>query len=432
MSVEKASKTLKSDDFPIKFIYTTVALCALLPEYIAPIFTLVCFLVFKKHFSLTSQKVKLGTVGKVFLSYMCYSLLSAFWSTTPIYSAAISLLWMGMLLGSFFISNMTTTRERFENLIVCFSIGGGASGGIALIQYIFLMAKIKVPNPLWSILDTLIYKLLPFSVLDTSPEWAATRSASTFDNPLILGTYLVIVFPLAVYGFLGGKKENRSLCGICSLLILSGIISTTSRGPAIAVIASLIILVFLNSKKAVGVVATIASAVGAIALSLSKRNSFDEFDLDGTVNSRFKIWEACIKGIFEKPIFGHGAGCETTAETLLRHGVSKPHAHSLFLETSSELGIFGLVFLSAVFILIFYDIFKLIRVGGIYKRMGISFLASTIGFLIASITEFTLQTPKELQFFMLFLGMIEAAKRLALNDSAVAAQPPKECISAAK
>lgn len=430
--MKQASKTLKSDDFLIKFIYTTVALCALLPEYIAPIFTLICFLVFKKHFSLTSQKVKTGTVGKVFLLFMCYSLLSAFWSSTPIFSAAISLLWMGMLLGSFFVSNMTTTRERFENLIVCFSIGGGAAGGIALIQYILLMAKVKVPNPFWTILDTLIYKLLPFSVLDTSPEWSMSRSASTFDNPLILATYLIIVFPLAVYGFICGKKENRIICGICSLLTLAGIISTTSRGPALALIAALVILVFLNSKKAIGVIATIVSAGGAIVLSLLKRDSIDKLDLNNTINVRFRIWDVCVKAIAEKPIFGYGAGCETTSEVLLQNGIAKPHAHSLFFEIGCELGLLGLVLLLAVFVLIFYDIFKLIHAGGIYKKMGISFLASIVGFIVASTTEFTLQTPKELQFFMLFLGMIEAAKRLSLNDSKSAILPQKEYVSAVK
>lgn len=430
--MEKASKTLKSDDFLIKFIYITVGLCALLPEYIAPIFTLVCFLVFKKHFSLTSQKVKMGTVGKAFLLYTCYSLLSAFWSSTPIFSAAISLLWMGMLLGSFFISNMTTTHERFEKLILYFSIGGGAAGGIALIQYILLMAKVKVPNPFWAILDTLIYKLLPFTVLDTSPEWSLSRSASTFDNPLILATYLIIVFPLAVYGFFCGKKENRVICGICSLLSLAGIISTTSRGPALALIASLVIIVFLNSKKAIGVIATIASAGGAIVLSLLKRDSIDKLDLNNTINVRFDIWDACVKAIAKKSIFGYGAGCETTSEILLQSGIAKPHAHSLFFEIACELGLLGLVLLLAVFVLVFYDIFKLIRAGGIYKKMGITFLASIVGFIVASTTEFTLQTPKELQFFMLFLGMIEAAKRLALHDSKTAVPPPKESVSAVK
>lgn len=414
--MDKEHKSLKSDAVPVKFIYITVGLAALLPEYIAPLLTLACFLVFKCHFSLTVQKVDMGKVGKVFLLFMCYSLASSLWSSTPIYSAAVSLLWMGMLLGSFFISNLITTREKFEKLIMCFSLGGGVVGGIALIQYILLMANINVINPIWLVLDKAIYKLLPFTVLDTTIEWATGRSAATFDNPLILAMYLAIVFPLAVYGFVGGKKKNRTLCGVCSLLILGGIISTASRGPALALVAMLVILAFVNSKKAAGIFATLFSAVIALILAFKKRDSLFALDLDNTVTVRLKIWKACFKIIAEKPLFGYGAGCETTAASLLEHGIEKPHAHSLFFELACELGLVGLAFFLIVLGLLVYDIIKLIKAGGVYKRLGVAFLAVTIGFLVSSSTEFTLQSPKELQFFMLFLGTVEAAKRISVKE----------------
>lgn len=423
--MDKAHKSLKSDDVPIKFIYITVGLAALLPEYIAPLLTLACFLVFKRHFTLTAQKVDMGKVGKVFLLFMCYSLISALWSTTPIYSAAISLLWMGMLLGSFFISNLITTREKFENLIMCFSLGGGAVGGIALIQYILLMANVNIINPIWSILDKAIYKLLPFTVVDNAVLWATGRSAATFDNPLILATYLVIIFPLAIYGFVGGKKKNRTICGICALLILGGIISTASRGPALALVAMLIILAFVNSKKAVGIFATLFSAVFALIFAFRQRDSLFERDLDKSTNTRLNIWKASLKVIGEKPIFGHGAGCEATSSALSEYGVNRPHAHSLFLELSCELGLVGLVFFLVVLGFLLYDIIKLIKIGGIYRRLGVAFIAAIVGFIVSSTTEFTMQTPKELQFFMLFLGTVEAAKRIAVKEPPNTAKPRK-------
>ncbi len=412
-----APKTLKNDAFPMKFIYITVAAAAVFPEYIAPIFTLACFLVFKKHFSLTSQKVKMGEVGKVFLLFMCYSFISSFWSSTPIFSGAVSLLWMGMLLGSFFISNMATTRDRFESLVVCFSVGGGIVGGIGLLQYILLLAGIDVPNPLWSVLDGVIYKIMPFEITETANVWESSRAASTFDNPLVCATYLIMAFPLAVYGFTSGKKENRTVCGISALLILGGIIGTTSRGAAVAVIASLVVLVFINSRKMLSVLATLAAAVVAFAAVIIKRDSLFEMDLEYSNDSRIRIWKACIELIKNKPIFGYGAGNQTTASGLEGYGIIKPHAHSLYFEITAELGIVGLIFLAVVFIFIMRDIIKLIKTGGIYRRMGIAFLSVEVGFLVASVTEFTMQTPKELQYFMLVLGMLEAAKRLALKET---------------
>ena len=415
--MEKARHTLISDDIPKKFIYLVAGLAALLPEYIGPVLTLACFIVFKRHFSLSGQKVKMGQVGKVFLLFMCYSFISAFWSPTPIYSGAISLLWMGMLLGSFFISNMATTRNRFENLVVCLSVGGGMVGAIALLQYILIFANVKIPNPFWSVLDNVIYNIMPFNIDASSASWANIRASSTFDNPLTCATYLVLVLPIAAYGFTGGKKSNRTVCGICSLFILGGIIATTSRGAALAAIASLLVLVFINSRKVFSVIVTLITVVAGFGVALVYRTfSHSSGFMESSMDSRFKMWEACWELIKGKPLFGYGAGCQSTAIGLKEYGINKPHAHSLYVEMTTELGFVGIIFLAVVFCFIMYDIIKLIKSKGIYKRMGIAFLAVMVSFAIASLTEFTLQTPKELQYFMLILGMLEAAKRLCEKE----------------
>ena len=417
---------LNADNIPMKFIYLTVGMAAALPEYIAPIFTLVCFIVFKKHFSLTSQKVKMGDTGKVFLLFMCYSFISSIWSQTHIYSGALSLLWMGMLLGSFFISNMATTRSRFENLVVCLSLGGGIVGAISLIEYILLLAGVQVPNPLWQLLDNAIYAILPFDIYPTAHVWSTTRASSTFDNPLICATYLVMVFPVAAYGFTSGKKKNRLLCGICALCIIGGILGTTSRGAAIAVVASLVVLLFINSKKIVPVLITLVGAVSAFAIVIIKRNAIFAQDFALSTDSRIKMWKAIIDLIKKYPVFGYGAGCVNTRREFLAYRVHKPHAHNLFLELGGELGIVGLIFFLVVMAFIIKDIILLIRSGGIYKRMGVAFLSVMAGFCAISMVEFTLQTPKELQYFMIILGMLEAAKRLAL------AEKEKEQLTTAK
>ncbi len=418
-------KRLSTDTFPRKFIYLTVFLAAVLPEYLAPVLTLASFIIFKLHFSKTNQKVKMGTLGKVFLLFMCFSFLSSFWSLTPIYSGAISLLWMGMLLGSFNISNLTSTKNHLDTLITMFSLGGGLTGAIGLLQYLFLAAKVNIPNPVWSVIDLLIYKIMPFSIANTSAVWYQSRAASTFDNPLIFATYLVLIFPIAVYGVLCGKKQDRTICAICAIFILGGIMSTSSRGAGFAVIASLVVLLFMNPKKILSVLSALIAAVLAFVLVIVKRYNILEMDLEKSTDSRLKMWEACIKLIKERPLFGYGAGCQSTSISFKGHGINKPHAHSLFFELTTELGIIGMIFFLVVFGFLIYDIIKLIKVGGAYGRLGIAVLASMIGFLVASLTEFTLQTPKELQYFMFILGLLEAAKRIA-NIKPAKEKPKKE------
>ena len=416
----------KTDASSRKFIYVTVLIAAALPEYIAPVLTLAGFIVFKRRYSRTSQKVIMGNTAKIFLVFMCYGLISAFWSSTPVFSAAVSLLWMGMLLGSFMLSNLTVEKKQLENLVTAFSLGGGIVGGVGLLQYILLLFGLNIPNPVWGIFDTLIYKIMPFDITFTANVWENSRAASTFDNPLVCATYLVMVLPIAVYGFISGEKKHRKICGLSALLIIGGIAGTNSRGAAIAVIASLVVLIFMNSKKALSVFVTIIASAGAFILVIIKRNNLFEFDMEKSTDSRKKMWEACIKLIRKKPLFGYGAGCQTTSEGMAQYNINKPHAHSLYFEITTELGFAGIIFLFVVFGFIIYDIVKLIKSGGHWSKFGIAFLASMVGFGVASFTEFTMQTPKELQYFMFILGMLEATKRLALLDSKKGEQTAKE------
>lgn len=415
----------RTDESSRKLIYSTVLVAAMLPEYIAPLLTLIFFIIFKRRYSLTGQKVKLGTVGKVFLCFMCFSLLSAVWSLTPVYSAAISLLWMGMLLGSFMLSNLTVDKKQLQTLICAFSLGGGMVGGVGTVQYILLLLKVNIPNPIWSVFDKLIYSVMPFEITETAYVWEHTRASSTFDNPLICATYLIIVLPIAVYGFISGEKRNRKICGISALLIIGGLLGTTSRGAAIAALVSLVVLVFMNSKKALSVLAALAASAGGFILVIIKRNDVFEFDLEKSTDSRLKMWAACAELIKKKPLLGYGAGSQSTALGMADFGIDKPHAHSLYIEMTTELGFVGMAFLLVVFGFIIYDIIKLIKCGKYYKRLGIAFLAVCAGFAVSSFTEFTMQTPKELQYFMFFLGILEAAKRIALAERAETAQKPE-------
>lgn len=421
----------KTNSSSRKFIYTAVLICAVLPEYIAPVLTLAGFVVFKKRFSLTKNKVKMGDVGKVFLLFMCYSLLSSFWSATPVFSAAVSLLWMGMLLGSFMISNLTVREKELNSLVFAFSLGGGIVGSIGIVQYILILLKIPGLNPFWRIFDVLIYKIMPFSITDTAHVWESSRAASTFDNPLICATYLVLVLPIAVYGFISGEKKHRKVCGICAILIICGIAATNSRGPALAVIASLIVLLFLNSKKALSIAVTIIASAGVFVLAILKRDRLFEFDLEKSTDSRIKMWKACRDLITKKPVFGYGAGCENTSAGMKDYGINKPHAHSLYIEMTTELGFVGIIFLAVVFGFIIFDIVKLIKAGGKYTKLGITFLSVLVGFGVASMTEFTMQTPKELQYFMFILGMLEAAKRLCIKEN-LSKSENRETIAAGK
>lgn len=72
----------------------------------------------------------------------------------------------------------------------------------------------------------------------------------------------------------------------------------------------------------------------------------------------------------------------------------------------------------ALIVWIFIDIIILYARSKQNRPLAVTFFASFTGFLVCGITDYVLYGPKILQFFMLFLGLVVAAKRIyAKNGS---------------
>ena len=414
---------LPSDRIPWRMALITLLCAAFLPEYIAPVFTLSTFLVFKRYFSQTKQKARIGTVGKVFLVYMCYMMISFLWSDTKIFSILVPLLWMGMFLGDIFLSTLIDRRERLRQAMFFLTIGAAAVSVVALLQMLCIKLKIPFPIPFWKDVDHFIFKFLPFSIVT---DFVSTRASATFDNPLILAAYLIIILPVSIYSLFELKEKwQRITAGVCVLLIFGGIAATYSRGAYLAVIVMLVVLMFLGKKQAVGIAALFAGILLILPQSVYQR-LFAILQLDVSTVTRLAIWGGCLKVFTENPLFGVGAGTENVTNLLQnRFGINQPHAHSLYFELLVEGGLISILFFVAVLSLLVYDLFYLLRSGRKWRRMGVAYLASLAGFLVFSVFEFSLQTPKELQYFMLFLGLVEASKRLCQKSMAEQNIPPK-------
>ena len=404
---------LPSDRIPWRMALITLLCAAFLPEYIAPVFTLSTFLVFKRYFSQTKQKARIGTVGKVFLVYMCYMMISFLWSDTKIFSILVPLLWMGMFLGDIFLSNLIDRRERLRQAMFFLTIGAAAVSVVALLQMLCIKLKIPFPIPFWKDVDHFIFKFLPFSIVT---DFVSTRASATFDNPLILAAYLIIILPVSIYSLFELKEKwQRITAGVCVLLIFGGIAATYSRGAYLAVIVMLVVLMFLGKKQAVGIAALFAGILLILPQSVYQR-LFAILQLDVSTVTRLAIWGGCLKVFTENPLFGVGAGTENVTNLLQnRFGINQPHAHSLYFELLVEGGLISILFFVAVLSLLVYDLFYLLRSGRKWRRMGVATLRPWRDFSLFSVFEFSLQTPKELQYFMLFLGWLKHQNGFAKN-----------------
>lgn len=410
-----------------KLFYTLLAIigCSfILPEYIAPLFVFFFYIPFLIHFKKTGRNAKIGQLGKAFMAYMCYMIISGIWSNTHLLSALIGLLWMGCFLFYIEISNLVNTKEKLKNAISALNISSGVIGLIAIAEFVTynLTNHTKwfnfiIANPLYYEFNDKIFKLFPFEIVNYPYP---SRAAATFDNPLILATFLVITTPFCAFSSIYFKNsKNRKIGRFCFIASLVGLLCTESRGAYIAIALSIITLL-ISSKKifkkllpfmfilAIGIPLT-------IALRFKNADSGDEFLASN--NNRFAIWQVCADLFKENWFVGLGAGTENIHQEIIsRIDINRSHAHNLFLQIATEGGIVGIILVLVIIYVFAKNLVALFKLkNNAYRPYAVLYTSSIIGFTMMSLYEHTLQSPKEMMVFFILLGFSEATLRMAEN-----------------
>lgn len=165
--------------------------------------------------------------------------------------------------------------------------------------------------------------------------------------------YLALVLVLAIpfLWLLEGKLE-KILISLSSLIILTALILTGSRATVLGITAALFVMfVFTKGKKQFVYVFTAVIAAAAIILIfipdlqlLQKNTSLS----DNSLIQRIKLWESAWEMFTLHPVVGVGVKHFKFHNTL----DSGSHAHNLYFNTITQLGIVGFISLMSLFYLI--------------------------------------------------------------------------------
>lgn len=413
---------MKEDKKIFTWLLTIIGVSFILPEYIAPLFVFFFYIPFLRHFKKTGRNAKIGNLGKAFMAYMCYMIMSGIWSGTHLFSSLIGLLWMGCFLFYIESANIINTKEKLKNAIFALNISSGVIGIIATLEFAtYNLTKyadgfnFTISNPLYYQLNDWVFSLFPFEIINSQYP---SRAAATFDNPLILATFLIITTPFCAFSSVYFKhSKHRKLSRVCFAFSLLGILCTESRGAYIAIALSIVTLLISSRKifkKLLPFMFVLAIGIPlTIALRYKNNSSGNEFLASN--NNRLAIWRVCADLFTEHPIIGMGAGTENIHQEIIqRIGINRSHAHNLFLEIATEGGIIGVVLVIAIIVVFAKNLFKLFYLkNNAYRPYAALYTSSIIGFITMSLYEHTLQSPKEMMVFFLFLGFAEATLRMA-------------------
>lgn len=414
------------------WLFLVLAIAPLTPEYVSPFFLTIGYIVFLKEHKRSGLHAELGMQGKSMALCLGYFLIAACWSATALFSAAMAGLLLWMFLAQLMISNLCTDKRKLHLALSYFTIGSGAVGAIGLLQLgsrliaPLLHGKSIVPDPFFVKIDTLVFRILPFSI---NERYFDDRSSSTFTNPNILATLLVVAFPIALYLMMQAKNKHHRLLYLGTMIsIFGGIVSTKSRIAFVAVLLALVLSLFSVPKKKIKFILPLIALACLIAVPMLLTRfkgtlaSLDELSINNILQTllggkssktHMKIWKGCIDYLSTNPRalwIGLGGGVQNTWDVLMNvYKVNQPHAHNLILETVMEYGIVGLLLFITPFVVAIGNLFKLLHTRSSECRATvITILSALLCYLLTGLTDYPFNTPKQIQVLFILFGFTQA------------------------
>ena len=421
-----------------------ISLVLIVPEYIAPVFSILALIAALRDTVASKRKLFAGTSSEPMV--LIFILLAAGLIISPNkFSTLQSIgLWFSACMIYISLVSVITTRRRLERTIWAFTVAISLNGIIALLQF-FIRSTLgfDIHLAFWRYFDESFLKLFGKQMY----YFIGERASSTFCNPNVFAESMAMLLPFALYYSCSHRKDLRhNISRILVPIAFIGTMFSFSRGVYLALIIVLLVYSLYHIKKlrfiliaAVIVILLIPPSVYARLLSINEVREFihsvitdlsaKSVDYEGSLldyiithmqsiltkgvveessRLRFDTWLTTIGLIAEKPVFGYGSGYVTVRDIIMSAGVTVFNTHNFFLQTLME---GGFALLAAFLWLLGRTVKK-----GMYvlrrsssPKLGLSIECFVTVFLVTGLTDIPTNTPKTMYSFIMGIAIAEAA-----------------------
>lgn len=362
------------------------------------------------------------------------------------------ILMLGLILVSYVLKLLCGRRVLRLSLIdytvaifLFFTIFGGiitvdpSSFPKMLVFVIFMLGYFVVKNTISSpsLVRRCLYSLITSSVLvsayglyqnffgEISTIWQdvtvfseiSGRVVSTFENPNVLGEYLILLFPVTLAMMISAKTANERFAFFFAAgLNAVCLIFTWSRGAWLGFLIATVLFFLLSAKHffTAGILMTPLAVLGlTFMVDTSVFRRFTTFG-DSSTSYRLSIWRGTLDMLKDTWWYGIGIGEGAFRRVYPAYALpgieTAPHSHNLYLQIITEGGVFALIsFL--LFILIFTQCalsFSKSAVSRSNRSICIGLFAGIAAFLIQGLTDYVWYNYRIYLLFWLIAGLAVA------------------------
>lgn len=230
------------------------------------------------------------------------------------------------------------------------------------------------------------------SWVDTNAfETVKTRVFSFFDNPNVLGEYLIIITSLGVGMFWKEKnKYMKSAYFISVVFSALCLVMTSSRGSMIGLILALCIFVLVSEKRFILLGIMVLFALPLILPDTLAQRLASAISMNDTSSLyRKSIYQACFHMFNDYTLTGIGVGAFSMVyPTYALNAAYAFHAHNIYLQIALETGVLGLIlFLGLIIFSVQKMYFGARKINNGYKYLVTMILGGFAGLLVQGLVD---------------------------------------------
>jgi len=314
-----------------------------------------------------------GTRGDLTLSK------AQFDSASSMYPLKVALDTLQAILLYFFITNTFESRH-LKPTVNSLLIGLTVVSAVSVLQYAHSVSR-----------DEWFYKV--------------HNVKSTFEHHNVLGMYLVLSIPLAVYLTGYNRGARRYVLGAVTLISLLALLSSYSRSAWIGFLLATIFGVCVRTRKAV---LLLMAAVVVSAVLLAGMESFAEtgfvqriFESEKDIVERNLCYDKTVDVIAKNP---WGVGLGTFRQKGICGGFH--HAHNIFLQIAVERGVLALAAFAYMLVIFFNNVLTR-RHDDAYTETSLWGLTTgIIGVLVQGLFDYPFYSQRITLLFFFVLGVV--------------------------
>lgn len=329
-------------------------------------------------------------------------------SYTPGSSMFTLLIFIAYMIFYFILVNTVKNRQQLYALAALLVL----STTVASLYGLYQLKTVGATSDAW--VDTTLF------------EDIKARVGSTFENPNVLGEYLVLVIPAAI-AMLWGQKSWISRFATLGLIaiMLACLVYTYSRGAYIGLMLALALFAVLRDRRFV-ILGIIGVLMLPFVLPASVINRFASIgNLSDTSSSyRISVWLGSLKLVKDYWLSGIGLGLEPFKLVYPKYSLNAAyahHSHNIYIQLLIENGIAGFLTFLAMMVVYYKTM-----LAGFFKTKDsfistfmIAIASGMAGYLAQGMVENIWYNNRVLLTFWVMLAFGMIAKALVAKDNEV-------------